>query len=114
MAAHYGTAIVPARPSHPRDKAKVEVGVQVVQRWILARLRNQTFFSLDALNERIVDLLEELNDRVMRVYGVSRRALFDRLDRPALRPLPAERFVYGEWVTAKVNIDYHVDVLRHY
>ena len=114
MAAHYGTAIVPARPAHPRDKAKVEVGVQIAQRWILARLRNQIFFSLDALNERIAELLEELNDRVMRIYGVSRRVLFERLDRPALRPLPPERFVYGEWLTAKVNIDYHVDVLRHY
>jgi transposase len=114
MATHYGTAVVPARPAKPRDKAKVEVAVQVVQRWILARLRNQTFFSLDALNERIWELLEELNDRVMRVYGQSRRQLFERLDRPALRPLPAERFVYGEWKTAKVNIDYHVEVERHY
>ncbi len=82
MALHYGTAVLPARPAHPRDKAKVEVGVQIVQRWILARLRNETFFSLAALNERIAELLENLNDRRMRVYGASRRELFVRLDRP--------------------------------
>jgi transposase len=114
MATHYGTAVMPARPAHPRDKAKVEVGVQVVQRWILARLRNQTFFSQDELGARIAELVAELNDRVMRVYGESRRSLFDRLDRPALLPLAAVRFVYGEWSCAKVNIDYHVDVGRHY
>ena len=85
MARHYGTAIVPARPAQPRDKAKVEAGVLVAQRWILARLRNETFFSLDALNERIAELLEELNDRPMRLYGASRRELFERLDRPALQ-----------------------------
>jgi transposase len=114
MAAHYGTAVLPARPAHPRDKAKVEVAVQVAQRWILARLRNQTFFSLDALNERIWELLDDLNDRVMRIYGESRRQLFERVDRPALRPLPAERFAYGEWCHGKVNIDYHVDVKHHF
>ena len=114
LAEHYGTTVLPARPAHPRDKPKVEVGVQIVQRWILARLRHQTFFSLDALNERIAELLEDLNDRVMRVYGESRRQLFVRIDRPALKPLPAARFVYGEWRHAKVNIDYHVDVDHHY
>lgn len=115
MGAHYGTAIAPARPAHPRDKAKVEVGVLIVQRWILARLRSQVFFSLNELNARIAELLEDLNDRRMRVYGASRRELFERLDRPALRPLPSERFVYGAWVIgAKVNIDYHIDVEHHY
>ncbi|MFQ5601553.1 MAG: IS21 family transposase [Candidatus Krumholzibacteriia bacterium] len=114
LAEHYGTAIVPARPRSPRDKAKVEACVQVVQRWILARLRNETFFSLEALNERIAELLEELNDRPMRTYKASRRELFERLDRPALRPLPAERFVYGTWKAAKVSIDYHVAVSGHY
>jgi hypothetical protein len=92
MALHYGTAVLPARPAHPRDKAKVEVGVQIVQRWILARLRNETFFSLAALNERIAELLENLNDRRMRVYGASRRELFVRLDRPALKRLPSTPF----------------------
>jgi transposase len=114
LADHYSTSVLPARPAHPRDKPKVEVGVQIVQRWVLARLRNQTFFSLDALNERIAELLEDLNDRVMRVYGESRRQLFARIDRPALKPLPAARFVYGEWSHAKVNIDYHVEVDHHY
>lgn len=114
MAQHYGTVVVPARPAHPRDKAKVEVGVQVAQRWILARLRNETITSLATLNERIWALLEDLNERVMKRYGESRRQLFERIDRPALRPLPAEAFVYGEWKGARVNIDYHVDADHHY
>jgi hypothetical protein len=87
MATHYGTTVLPARPYHPKDKAKVEVGVQVVQRWILARLRNRTFFTLDALNLAIAELCDELNDRPMRHYGQSRNQLFEKLDRPALRPL---------------------------
>jgi transposase len=114
LATHYGTTVLPARPLHPRDKAKVEVAVQIAQRWILARLRHQTFFSLDALNDRIAELVTDLNDRVMRVYGVSRRALFDRTDGPALRTLPATRFVYGTWKKARVNIDYHVEIEHHY
>ena len=114
LAEHYGTVILPARPAKPRDKAKVEAGVLVAERWILARLRNETFFSLDALNERIAELGEELNDRVMRRYGQSRRQLFAKLDRPALKPLPPEPFVYGEWQVARVNIDYHVEVDHHY
>ncbi|MHB8879789.1 MAG: IS21 family transposase [Myxococcaceae bacterium] len=114
MATHYGTAVMPARPAHPRDKAKVEVGVQIAQRWILARLRNQTFFSLDALNEQIGELLEDLNNRRMRLYGVSRRELFDRVEKAALRPLPAEPFVYGEWKEVRVNIDYHVEFDHHF
>jgi transposase len=114
FAQHYGTVILPARQGKARDKAKVEVGVQVAERWILARLRHETFFALTALNARIRELLEDLNGRRMRLYQASRRELFERLDRPALRPLPAEPFVYGEWKTARVNIDYHVEVHRHY
>ena len=114
MAAHYGTVILPARPASPRDKAKVESGVLVAERWILARLRNETFFSLAELNTRIRELLVELNGRTMRVYRASRRELFERLDRPALRPLPSERFVYGEWKYARVNVDYHVALDGHY
>ena len=114
-AAHYQTAILPARPAKPRDKAKAEVAVQVAQRWILARLRHETFFSLATLNARIRELLLDLNARPMKGYGgLSRRDLFERFDRLALRPLPAERFVYAEWCQARVNIDYHVDVARHY
>jgi transposase len=114
LAEHYGTAIVPARPRSPKDKAKVEAAVQVAERWILARLRNETFFSLEELNERIAELLEELNHRVMRVYRASRRELFERLDRPALKPLPERSFVFGTWKSAKVSIDYHVAVEGHY
>jgi transposase len=98
MARHYDTAVMPARPRKPRDKAKVEVAVQIAQRWILARLRNERHFSLD---------------RMMRRYGESRRQLFERLDRPALKGLPAMRFVFAEWKNAGVNIDYHVAVEHH-
>jgi transposase len=114
FAQHYGTAILPARPAKPRDKAKIEAGVLVAERWILARLRHETFFSLAALNTRIAELLTDLNARLMRLYGASRRQLFERLDQPALRPLPPEPFVYGEWKVARVNVDYHVEVHRHY
>lgn len=114
MAAHYNTTIMPARPKHPRDKAKVEVGVLIAQRWILAKIRNQTFFSLAELNCRIKELVHELNERKMRVYGASRRELFERLDKPALGPLPAQRFETCEWKKARVNIDYHVEYDHHY
>jgi transposase len=114
-AQHYQTVVLPARPAKPRDKAKVEVGVQVAERWILARLRHETFFSLAALNARIAELRTALNARPMKGYGGrSRRDLFEQFDRPALRPLPAERFVHGDWLEVRVNIDYHVDVDRHF
>jgi transposase len=112
---HYGTAIVPARPGKPRDKAKVEVGVQVAQRWILARLRHETFFSLERLNRRIAELLEDLNARPMKkLGGVSRRDLFDRVERAALLPLPDVGFVLSEWKRATVNVDYHVQLAEHF
>jgi transposase len=115
FAQHYGTVILPARPGKPKDKAKVEAGVLVVTRWILARLRHETFFSLAALNARIAELLTDLNARPMRVYRASRRELFERLDQPALRPLPAEPFVYSDWkIDARVNIDYHIELHGHY
>ena len=114
MARHYGTTVLPARPRSPRDKAKVEGGVLIAQRWVLAKIRNQTFFSLDALNERIAELIAELNDRPMRVYGASRRELFNRLDKPMLRPLPDARFTTCEWKEARINIDYHVEYDRHF
>jgi hypothetical protein len=90
------------------------VAVQVAERWILARLRHQQFFSLAALNARIAELLEDLNARVMRRYGKSRRELFEEIERGTLKALPAERFVYARWGKAKVNIDYHVEVERSY
>jgi transposase len=114
LALHYGTAVLPARPYRARDKAKVEAGVLVAQRWILARLRHETFFSLEELNERIAELLEDLNNRRMRVYGASRRELFERLDRPALKALPATPFEYCEWKKVRLNIDYHAEVDHHY
>lgn len=112
---HYGTAIVPARPRKPRDKAKVEVAVQVVQRWILGVLRNETFFSHEALNARIAELLELLNARPMkRLGGMSRRELFERYERHALLPLPSEPYVIAEWLGAKVAPDYHVALQEHF
>jgi transposase len=111
---HYGTTILPARPRKPRDKAKVEVAVQVVERWILARIRHETFFTLAELNTRIAQLLAELNDREMRGYGQSRRERFALLDAPALGPLPTEPFELATWKQAKVNLDYHVEFERHY
>jgi transposase len=115
LARHHGAMIIPARPRKPRDKAKVEVGVQVAQRWILARIRHETFFSLEALNARIFELLEDLNNKPRKhLGGVSRRELFERIDRPALRPLPATRFVHHEWKTVKANLDYHVEVDHHW
>ena len=114
LAEHYGAVVIPARPRKPKDKAKVEVGVLVAQRWILARLRNETFFSLAALNQRNAELLGELNDRPMKGYGgQSRRQRFDQLDRPALQPLPAQRYVYADWTKKTVGNDYHVEVDDH-
>jgi len=114
MARHYGTAILPARPRKPRDKAKVEVAVQVVERWILARLRNRRFFSLAELNQAMAGLLEDLNGRVTRHLGASRRQLFEELDRPALKSLPAEPYQYAEWKQRRAGLDYHVEVAKHY
>jgi transposase len=109
LAKHYGIAVIPARPRKPRDKAKVEVGVQIAQRWILARLRNRIFFSLAELNAAIAELLEDLNTRPFKKLEGCRRSAFETIDRPAMKPLPAERYVIVEWKHATVNIDYHVE-----
>ena len=114
MLAHYGTAALPARPYKPRDKAKVEVAVQVVERWILARLRKQTFFSLFDLNLAIRELLTALNQRPFKKLPGSRRTQFEALDQPALRPLPTQAYEYAEWRKARVSLDYHVEVDKHY
>jgi len=114
LAAHFGVAVLPARPRRPRDKAKVEVGVQVVERWILARLRHHTFFSLAELNAEIAKLLEELNQRPFGKLPGSRRELFERLDRPALKPLPSIAYRYTEVKKASVYLDYHVEFDAHY
>ena len=114
MAAHYGTVVLPARVRKPRDKAKVEVGVQVVERWILARLRKHSFFSIDELNQHIWKLLKELNNRPFQKMPGSRKSMFDCVDAPALRPLPKVPYEFARWKKATVNIDYHVEVDGHY
>ena len=114
LATHYGTTILPARVRRPRDKAKVEAGVLVAERWILAALRHRTCFHLAELNAAIWDLLEHLNTRRFRKLPTSRRAQFETLDRPALRPLPATPYTFAEWKRARVNIDYHVVLAGHY
>ena len=114
MARHYGTAILPARPFKPRDKAPAEQSVLLTQRWILARLRNHRFFSLAELNGAIGTLLTDLNNRPFKKLDGCRSSVFDAIDRPVMRPLPAHRYEFAEWKTAKVNVDYHVDVDGHY
>ena len=114
MAAHYQTAVLPARPYKPKDKAKAEVGVQVVERWILARLRHHTFFSLAELNHAIAELLPDLNERPFQGRKASRKDLFEGIDRPALKPLPQDDYEYAEWRKAKPGIDYHVEVEKRY
>jgi len=114
MARHYGVAIIPARPAKPRDKAKVEQGVLLAERWIIAALRHRTFFDLGSLNQAIVELRDRLNHRPFKKREGCRWDLFCQLDRPALRPLPAQPYCFGDWKTLRVNIDYHVELERHY
>jgi transposase len=114
MANHYGTVVIPTRVRRPKDKAKVEVGVQIVERWILARLRDRQFFSLPQLNRAIADLLPELNRKPLQKMPGSRQSMFESIDRPALKPLPAQPYQYAEWKKATVNVDYHIEVARHY
>ncbi len=113
LAAHYGCAVIPARPHRPRDKAKVESGVLMAERWILASLRHRTFFSGADLNLAIRERLEWLNNRPFKKLDGSRRSLFEEIDKPALRPLPERPFEYGIWKKGKVNIDYHIEVDHH-
>jgi transposase len=114
MADHYGTAILPTRVKKPRDKAKVEGGVLVVERWVLARIRNQSFFSLAELNRRMAELLHELNARAFQKLPGCRRQAFEDIDRPALKPLPEQPYHFAEWKRATVHIDYHVELEGHY
>jgi transposase len=114
MARFYGTAVIPRRPRKPRDGAKVETGVQIVERQILARLRDRTFFSLHELNRAIRELLERVNKQPFQKLDYSRQKLFEELDKPALKPLPPSRYEFAEFLTPTVNIDYHIDVLGHY
>jgi transposase len=114
MAEHYGCAVLPARPRKPRDKAKVEAGVLIAKRWILAVLRKRTFYSLAELNAAIQECLERLNSRPLRRLKKSRRELFETLDRPNALPLPARPYEYAEWYKARVNVDYHIEIDHHY
>lgn len=115
MARHYGTAVLPARVRKPRDKAKVEACVGIVQRWLLGRLRNRIFYSLAEVNAAIGECLADLNDvRVLRQFGKTRRQLFEEIDAPNLKPLPLEPWVHVEWKRCRVGLDYHVEIGRHY
>ena len=114
LATHYGFAVLPARIKKPRDKAKAEVAVQIVQRFVLARLRNRRFFSLDELNAAIRECVADLNAKIMRKLGKSRRELLETLDHPALKALPAEPYRYAEWKRARVAPDYHIEIAGHY
>jgi len=114
FARHYGCAILPTRPYKPKDKAKVENAVQVVQRWILARLRHRQFFSLAELNEAIAGHLKDLNQRPFKKLPGSRASLFEQLDKPMLKALPPKPYEYGKWIKVRVHIDYHVEIDSHY
>jgi transposase len=114
MAAHYEVGVLPARPRKPRDKAKVEAGVRFAQSYILGRLRHLTFFSLAECNAAIKEVLDRMNGRPMRRLGVSRRELFETIERPALRPLPETDWEYAEWRLARVGLDYHVEIEGFY
>ena len=114
LSIHYGFVVIPARVRSPRDKAKVETAVQVVERWVLAPLRKRTFFSIEEINEAIKPLLDNLNRRQMKHVEKSRRELFESVDKPALKPLPQRPYEYAERKTATVNINYHVGFNKHY
>jgi transposase len=115
MAAHYDTAILPARPRRPRDKAKVEQAVLLIERWLLGRLRRRIFYSLAEVNTAIGVLLKQVNEeRPLRRLGLTRRQLLEQVDRPALKPLPAAPYEFSEWRTCRVGIDYHVEIAAHY
>lgn len=114
LSLHYGTVIIPARVRKPKDKAKVETAVKIAEMWILAALRNHTFFSLEELNKAISEKLIELNDRKFQKMEGSRRSLFETIDKPAMKPLPLRAYEYAEWKKATVNVDYHIAVDDHY
>ena len=114
LARHYDVAVVPARSRKPRDKAKVEQGVLLAERWILAVLRNRTFFSLGELRDAVKPLVERLNNRPMQKLKKSRRELFEELERSALRPLPTTAYEFAEWAKPRVHIDYHVEFESHH
>jgi len=114
LASHYNIAVIPARVRKPKDKAKAEAGVQLVQRWILASLRHRTFFCLDEINEAISGLLNKLNAKPFKKISGSRESLFEELDKPALAPLPLTHYQYAEWQPVRLGMNYHVQIDEHY
>lgn len=114
FARHYGTSVLPARPYAPQDKAKVESAVQVVERWILARLRHQSFGSVQEVNLALTPLLDQLNTRAFQKLPGSRASVFATIDAPVLLPLPLQAYEFAVFKTVKVHIDYHVEVEGHY
>ena len=114
LSLHYGTVIIPARVRKPKDKAKVETAVKVAEMWILAALRNHTFFGLEELNKAVSEKLIELNDRKFQKMEGSRKSLFETIDKPAMKPLPLRAYEYAEWKKATVNVDYHIAVDNHF
>jgi transposase len=114
LAQHYGAVVIPTRVAKPKDKPKAEGSILIAQRWVLAALRHETFFTLADLNAAIRVRLDAINDRPMKVIGVSRRTLFEQIDRPALKPLPATRYELAEWNVCRANIDYHVAIAHNF
>jgi transposase len=114
LSEHYGTCVIPARVRKPKDKAKAEGGVLLASRWIMAALRNKTFYSLEELNEAIAILLEKLNNKKMRYYKKSRKELFESIDKPALGQLRSTPYIFSEWKKAGINIDYHIEFDNHF
>lgn len=114
MASHYGSVIIPARVRKPKDKSPVEKEVQDVERWIIARLRNQTFFSLYELKQAVRELLEEANNRPFQKREGSRRTLFEEIEKPTLKPLPVETYEFAIWNRARVNVDYHIEFEKNF
>lgn len=114
LATHYGTVVIPARIRRPKDKSKAEAGVLVVERWILAALRNRKFFSINELNQAIKELLVRLNDKQFKKLPGTRRSWFEETEKSTLIPLPQVPYVFAQWKKARVNIDYHVELNGHY
>jgi transposase len=114
LAAHYGSAVIPARPYKPRDKAKVETAVLIASRWILAVLRHRIFYSLAEMRTAVAELVEKLNHRKMRRLKKSRRELFEEIERTALKPLPVRPYEYAEWAQPRADLSYHVEHDAHF